>query len=69
MTDYDRWRATVRAANKGAKLRTIWIPYNPIKVRYQVWTSMRRDAKPLGTDERTPGAAWRSAAERIERAD
>ena len=66
MTDLQRWKDAVRAAYSQYKPEQRMMSFSGTDgARYQIWSSMRNDAMSLGGVERTPGAAWKSAAERI----
>ena len=66
MTDLQRWKEAVRAAYPQYMPKQCTISFSGTKiVWYQIWSSMRNDAMSLGGVERTPRAAWKSAAERI----
>lgn len=65
MTDLQRWKDAVRAAYPQAILRTVNFDVKTFKALYQVRVGRYKQAASVGTMERTPGAAWKSAAERI----
>ena len=66
MTDLQRWKDAVRAAYPQYMPKQCTVGFSWEEgARYQIWSSMRKEAVPLGGVARTPGEAWKSAAERI----